>query len=115
MRPVDQRVKADLDQCLREVEELLNADAVAFVGPIMSGREQQLRAALDAFGPDRRPSLAVILDTPGGIVEVVERVVTTIRFMYADLTIVVPDQAMSAGTPSLASASARSMVARRSS
>ena len=30
--------------------------------------------------------------------EVVERVVTTIRFMYEDLTIVVPDQAMSAGT-----------------
>ena len=98
MRPVDQRVKADLDRCLREVEDLLSADAVAFVGPITSGREQHLRAALDALGPERRSSLAVILDTPGGIVEVVERVVTTIRFMYEDLTIVVPDQAMSAGT-----------------
>ena len=98
MRPVDQRVKADLDRCLREVEDLLSADAVAFVGPITSGREQHLRAALDALGPERRSSLAVILDTPGGVVEVVERVVTTIRFMYTDLTIVVPDQAMSAGT-----------------
>lgn len=98
MGPVDKRVRADLDRSLCRVEELLSADAVAFVGPIMSGCEQQLRAALDALGPERRPSLAVILDTPGGIVEVVERMVTTIRFLYKDLKIVVPDQAMSAGT-----------------
>lgn len=98
MGPVDARVRADLNSCLCEVERLLGADALAFVGPIMSGREQQLRAALEALGPERRSSLVVILDTPGGIVEVVERVVTTIRAMYADLTIVVPDQAMSAGT-----------------
>ena len=98
MRPVDERVKADLDRCLGQVEDRLSADAVAFVGPIMSGREQHLRAALGALGPERRSSLAVILDTPGGIVEVVERVVTTIRFLYDDLTIVVPDRAMSAGT-----------------
>ena len=98
MGPVDTRVRADLNRCLCEVERLLAADAVAFVGPIISGREQQLRAAVDALEPKRRPSLAVILDTPGGIVEVVERMVTTIRFMYDDLTIVVPNQAMSAGT-----------------
>ena len=98
MRPVDKRVRADLDRSLCDIEARLSADAVAFVGPIMSGREQQLRAALDAVGPKRRPALAVILDTPGGIVEVVERMVTTIRFLYTELTIIVPDQAMSAGT-----------------
>ena len=97
MGPVDKRVRTDLDRCLCTVEEQLAADAVAFIGPIMSGREQQLYAALDVLG-ERRPSLAVILDTPGGIVEVVERVVTTIRFLYEDITVIVPDQAMSAGT-----------------
>ena len=91
-------MKADLDRCLCEVEGRLNADTVAFIGPIMPGREQQMRTALDSLGSTRRPALAVILDTPGGIVEVVERVVTTIRFMYSGVTIVVPDQAMSAGT-----------------
>lgn len=98
MGPVDNRVKADLDRCLCAVEDRLAADAVAFIGPIMPGREQQLRMALDSLGSDRRPALAVILDTPGGIVEVVERVVTTIRFMYSGVTVIVPDQAMSAGT-----------------
>ena len=98
MGPVDNRVKADLDRCLCAVEDRLAADAVAFIGPIMPGHEQQLRRALDSLGPDRRAALAVILDTPGGIVEVVERVVTTIRFMYSSVTVIVPDQAMSAGT-----------------
>lgn len=98
MGPVDNRVKADLDRCLCAVEDRLAADAVAFIGPIMPGHEQQLRRALDSLGPDRRAALAVILDTPGGIVEVVERVVTTIRFMYSNVTVIVPDQAMSAGT-----------------
>ena len=38
------------------------------------------------------------LDTPGGVVEIVERMVTTVRFRYDDVTVIVPDRAMSAGT-----------------
>lgn len=98
MGPVDNRVKADLDRYLCEVEDRLDADTVAFIGPIMPGREQQLRTALDSLGSNRRSALAVILDTPGGIVEVVERVVTAIRSIYSGVTVIVPDQAMSAGT-----------------
>jgi membrane-bound ClpP family serine protease len=42
--------------------------------------------------------LTIILDTPGGIVEVAERMVNTIRFHYKEVIFIVPDRAMSAGT-----------------
>ena len=97
MRPVDERVQADLDQGLVSMEEELSADVVSFVGPILPGNERDLRDALDALLP-RRESVAVILDTPGGVVEVVERMVTVMRSRYEDVTVIVPDRAMSAGT-----------------
>jgi hypothetical protein len=40
----------------------------------------------------------VVLDTTGGIIEVVERVVNTIRRHYQEVVMIVPDKAMSAGT-----------------
>ena len=97
MRPVDERVQADLDQGLVSMEEELSADVVSFVGPILPSHERSLRDALDALD-SRRESVAVILDTPGGVVEVVERMVTAIRSRYEDATVIVPDRAMSAGT-----------------
>ena len=97
MRPVDKRVKADLDQGLVSIEAALSADVVSFVGPILPSHERSLRDALDALDP-RRESVAVILDTPGGVVEVVERMVTVIRSRYENATVIVPDRAMSAGT-----------------
>ena len=46
----------------------------------------------------KKSSVAVILDTPGGVVEVVERMVTALRSLYDGVTVIVPDRAMSAGT-----------------
>lgn len=97
MRPVDRRVKADLDDGLASMEADLSADVVAFVGPILPTYEMRLRDALDALD-SKRGAVAVILDTPGGIVEVVERMVTATRSKYQDVTVIVPDRAMSAGT-----------------
>ena len=97
MRPVDKRVKADLDQGLVSMEAALSADVVSFVGPILPSHERGLRDALDALDR-RRESVAVVLDTPGGVVEVVERMVTVIRSRYESATVIVPDRAMSAGT-----------------
>ncbi|HEY9296103.1 MAG TPA: ATP-dependent Clp protease proteolytic subunit, partial [Phormidium sp.] len=42
--------------------------------------------------------LVVVLNTPGGSVEVVEKMVEIIRFHYKEVYFVVPDYAMSAGT-----------------
>lgn len=97
MRPLDDHIKAQLTHGLDHIGKELDADVVAFVGPILSGWEVNLRNAIDAI-PEKRDSIAVILDTPGGVVEVVERMVTALRHAYDDVSMIVPDYAMSAGT-----------------
>lgn len=47
---------------------------------------------------EKKESIAIILDTPGGIAEVVERMVGTVRNAYGEVIVIVPDRAMSAGT-----------------
>lgn len=97
MRPLDASVRFQLDWHLKAIQEALNADTVAFISPILPGLDLRLRDAIEAIG-DRKKSISVILDTPGGIVEVVERMVATLRSNYEDVTVIVPDRAMSAGT-----------------
>ncbi len=86
-----------MNEHLIDIEGKLGADGMSFYGPIVFGAEMVVRDAMEAFKEKRR-KLAVILDTPGGIVEVVERLVDTIRHHYAEVVFVVPDRAMSAGT-----------------
>ena len=97
MRPLDASVRSHLDWHLDEIGKALDADVVAFVSPILPELDLRLRNAIEAVG-ERKDSISVILDTPGGIVEVVERMVATLRSNYQDVTVIVPDRAMSAGT-----------------
>ncbi|MGH7459908.1 MAG: SDH family Clp fold serine proteinase, partial [Longimicrobiales bacterium] len=46
----------------------------------------------------RRDALLVILDTAGGVVEVVERIVRVFRTHYREVKFLIPDRALSAGT-----------------
>lgn len=92
-------VKESLDRHLGDIEKSMDRDAVAVYGPIVSGLDIGVRDAIEAI--DTRQAnkrIAVILDTPGGSAEVVERMVDTIRSFYDDVAFVVPDKAMSAGT-----------------
>ena len=97
MRPVDDQIKGQLNQQLEKIGGQLDAEVVAIISPIVPGLELRLRAAIE-YLPREQNSVAVILDTPGGVVEVVERMVTTLRSNYDDVTVIVPDRAMSAGT-----------------
>lgn len=97
MRPVDDHIKSQLTLGLDRIGTALRADVVAVVSPIVSGLEDRLRAALDAL-LDKKDSVAVILDTLGGVVEVVERMAIALRHTYGDVTVIVPGRAMSAGT-----------------
>lgn len=97
MRPVDEHVKNRLTRNLENIGVELDADVIAFVSPVLPGLEIGLRDAIDRLS-DKKQSVAVILDTPGGVVEVVERMVAALRFVYEDVTMIVPDRAMSAGT-----------------
>ena len=97
MQPLDLNIKFQLDWHLNQIDNTLRADVVAIVSPILPPLDRRLRDAIEAI-PDRNNSVSVILDTPGGVVEVVERMVATLRSNYEHVTVIVPDRAMSAGT-----------------
>ena len=86
-----------LTEKLKAIEDHLNVDVLTLRGPILPFLDHKVREALEYLDP-RRETLLVILDTGGGIVEIVERIVTTMRHYYDQVKFLVPDQAMSAGT-----------------
>ena len=82
---------------LRAIEDALNADGLTILSPINWGLEHRVKVAVEAREA-RGETLAVILDTPGGVVEVVERIVRVLRHHYDEVKFIIPDRAMSAGT-----------------
>lgn len=103
-------VENQLDRLAGEIESKLSAHIMAVVGPIYAGMDDAVRQGIesrrqrtDATIPPSETAtearkLAIVLDTSGGIIEVVERMVNTIRHHYDFVTMIVPNQAMSAGT-----------------
>ncbi len=82
---------------LREIEQLLDADGLAIISPLLGGVEHHVKIAVESR-ESRRDQLFVVLDTAGGIVDVVERIVRVLRQHYSEVKFIIPDQAMSAGT-----------------
>ena len=82
---------------LKEIELHCDADALTIYGHIMPFIDHRVRLAIESL-PELRSSLLVIIDTPGGIVEVAERIVSTLRHHYQEVKFLIPDRAMSAGT-----------------
>ena len=97
MNAIDEKVKFHLTAGLDEVGAYFGANAVAVFGPIVREIDALLRHAVEAL-PDKKDSIVVVLDTPGGIVEVVERMVAVLRHAHQHVVVLVPDRAMSAGT-----------------
>jgi hypothetical protein len=94
-----------LDAYLERVKKKFSSDALAFVGPLLQGADEAIREALEFInregkpcGIQKRPKLAVILETPGGYVDVAERIADLFHAHYEAVEFVVPNYAMSAGT-----------------
>lgn len=96
-RKVHTFVESQLDRLALAVEQQIDADVISIVGPIYPGLESTVRVAIEAKEQKRR-QLALLLTTPGGIIETVERIVRVVRSHYGELFVVIPDAAMSAGT-----------------
>jgi hypothetical protein len=94
---LDRHIRKTLKTMLEEIETSESANLVLVSGPIVFGVDDNLRDAIEGLS-NRQGRLLVIVDTPGGIVEVVERMVETIRQHYEEVDFVIPDRAMSAGT-----------------
>jgi membrane-bound ClpP family serine protease len=89
-------VKA-LKELVGQLETRLSADVVSIIGDIRPGLDSVVRTVLESL-PGKKPKLAIVLQTGGGIVEVAERIVNVIRNFYGEVAFIIPDTAMSAGT-----------------
>ena len=86
-----------LNAYLSTIEDVLQSDTLTIFSPILPGLEHRIKNAVESL-ENRKPKLSVILDTLGGAIEVVERIVNIIRHHYDEVDFLVPDRAMSAGT-----------------
>ena len=93
-------VESKLHECIRALETKLEADVLAFSGPIYANADLFIRDAIEWRRRQRakRRKLAFFLETSGGFIEITQRIATIIRRYYKRIEFFVPDAAMSAGT-----------------
>ena len=94
---VNQLVEQALGEDLGSLQRILNADCVAFVGPVIPGADDAIREAVETIDGEQK-KLVFILETWGGYVETVRRIADVLRHHYDVVEFLVPSFAMSAGT-----------------
>ena len=72
MRPVDRHTRNQLNTYLGEIENALEADVLTIASPMVLSLEYKVKYAVELF-QGGKSRIAVILDTLGGTIEVVER------------------------------------------
>lgn len=93
-------IEHQLDQYMQELEDELKSDVLSVNGLLSFGVDDIIRNAIEEKrqrSQDRK-QLAVILTTIGGYIEVVRRIVYTLRHNYRIADFIVPNYAFSAGT-----------------
>lgn len=101
MRTIDRLFQTQLQGNRSALEQHFEADLIGYYGEISSAYLPWYRQRIEAIANDgnsRREKLVVVLNTPGGEVEAVERMVEMQRYFYNEVYFVVPNMAMSAGT-----------------
>jgi len=97
----DKTIKDALDSRIKEIESQLDSDVVFHYGEIHPSIEKPFRNFIEQLKQDDefdRNRLTIILNTPGGSAETVEKMVNIVRYHYNEIFFIVPDSAMSAGT-----------------
>lgn len=101
MRTIDRLFQNQLKGEREALESHFDADIIGYYGEISSAYLPWFKQRLEEIannGTARRNRLVVVLNTPGGEVEAVERMVEMQRHFYQEVYFVVPYIAMSAGT-----------------
>jgi len=93
-------VEEQLHRQIAELEDKFKAHVITFCGAILFGVDDLLRLAIEkkCQQEPRRQKIVVILTTNGGYIEVVQRIVATLRRHYRLVDFVIPNHAYSAGT-----------------
>ena len=92
---LDKRIEAMLDEELRAISAILEADILYYYGEINSEMEEGIRKLLSRRHSDR---LALVMTTSGGAYDAAEMIIDDLRHYHDDIQVILPDGAMSAGT-----------------
>ena len=89
-----------LSQANEELGRHMAADVFTLCSPMEFGLDDFVRDEIELIAEqDGRPNkLVVLLETPGGYIETVERIVAVLRRHYDVVEFVIPNYAYSAGT-----------------
>lgn len=101
MKPIfDLTLHNILNERLAKLETHFNADVIFYYGPIADSLEKPFRDFIEDLKNDtvQHETLCIILNTPGGSAETVEKLVKITRHHYQEVYFIVPDAAYSAGT-----------------
>jgi len=91
-------IEQELDTHIKALEEELDSDVLTFSGKLSYGADDVIRDAAESI-QNKRQKLTVVLETTGGYIEVVQRMVVTLRRHYPNhIGFIIPNYAMSAGT-----------------
>lgn len=95
----NQSVEYTLNIMAEDVGKALDATPLAIIGPILGDLDMLVREAVESVPTaSKKARVAIVLDTGGGVVELVEQMVNILRHHFRELHFVIPDRAMSAGT-----------------
>lgn len=98
--PIDEAARNLLSSKLAELETYLNADVIVYYGEIFDSVEIQMKKIVEELQSEKEPHSIcyIILTTPGGSLNPVNRMVTILRHFYTEVNFIVPNYAYSAGT-----------------
>ncbi|MCK4283145.1 MAG: serine dehydrogenasease [Candidatus Brocadiae bacterium] len=93
-------VEAQLKGHITALESTVGGDVLSFVGLLAYGADDMVRSAIEELHTRKRrgKKLCLVLETPGGYIDVVERLVALLRHHYRRVEFIIPNFAKSAGT-----------------
>jgi len=98
---LDHTILHHVNEKAKALEDVLQSDVVCYFGQIHPGYFRSFRNFIEEVKDKSQrteDTLSVVLRTPGGSAETVERMVTVVRQHFQTVNFIVPDVAMSAGT-----------------
>ena len=101
MKPIfDSTIHEILNDRLNKLESHFDADFMFYYGPITDSLDKPFRDLIEELKaePNTKATLFIVINTPGGSAETVERLVKITRHHYSEVNFIIPDAAYSAGT-----------------